>query len=237
MGSPHHLLGAELHPPLRNPQLLTLAHLGTSPGASLQPHPPTTITTVAFKTPLVKELWRTPSSGGHRTESLSSVHAGECGFPGTLLQLLHERYPTDHQSSIHLTGARPPAAPTRARAHTHCTEERIAKESARAVLGGVQPRLTGSRRHRDKCARSAAARSGRSTTFHQPSPQSLHPLLFHVRRGKPANLSGKRRGELEKWGAEGTSCSVTGTIPPPPHAVPGEPFARCWMHPHPNAGW
>lgn len=43
---PHHLLGAESLPSLRNPQILTLAQ----PGTNLQPRPPTTITTVAFKT-------------------------------------------------------------------------------------------------------------------------------------------------------------------------------------------
>ena len=82
-GGPHHLLGAELLSPLRNSQILTLAHLGTSPGANLQPHPPTTITTVAFKTPLVKEVRRTPSSGGHRTESLSALSMqGSAAFLG-----------------------------------------------------------------------------------------------------------------------------------------------------------
>lgn len=100
-----------------------------------------------------------------------------------------------------------------ARTHTHCTEERIAKESARAVLGCVRPRLPGSCGCRDKCARSAAARSGRSMTFHQTSPRSLHPLFFHVRRGKPANLSGKRRGELETGELKGPPVPSPGPFP------------------------
>lgn len=117
--------------------------------------------------------------------------------------------------------------PRHARAHTDCTEERIAKESARAVLeASGSGSSAGSRGRRDKCARSAAAGSGRSTTFHQASPQSLHPLLFHVRRGKPADLSGEQRGELGTGGLKGPSCPVTGTIPLPPRAVPGEPFVR-----------
>lgn len=76
---PHHLLGAESLPPLRNP----LNSPGTHPGTNLQPHPPTTITTVAFKRPLVKGVWRTPSSGGHRTESLKALSMqGSAAFPG-----------------------------------------------------------------------------------------------------------------------------------------------------------
>lgn len=114
VGGPWHLLGVESLPPLRHPQILTLAHPGTSPGANLQPHPPTTITTVAFKTPLVKR-------GSHplvgTAQSLSALSMQGCtAFPRTRLQLLRQRYPTDHPSSIQGTGARPPAAP--AQAHT-----------------------------------------------------------------------------------------------------------------------
>lgn len=82
-----------------------------------------------------------------------------------------------------------------------------------AVLGGPRPRLTGSCGHRDECARAAAACSGRSTIFHQTSPQSLHPLLFHIRRGKPANLSGKRRGELENGQLKGPPVLSPGLFP------------------------
>lgn len=114
-GGPHHLLGAESLPPLRNP----LNSPGIHPGTNLQPHPPTTITTAAFKKTFSKRGLEDPILrwAPHRV-SQSSVHAGKRSFPGTLLQLLHEHYPTDHQSSIHVTGARPAAAPTRAHTHT-----------------------------------------------------------------------------------------------------------------------
>lgn len=75
-----------------------------------------------------------------------------------------------------------------------------------AVLAGVGPGCWGS------SVWSAADRSGHSTTFHWASPASLHPLFFHVRRGKPADLRGD--GELSGREQQGAPAPPLGLLLP-----------------------
>lgn len=73
-----------------------------------------------------------------------------------------------------------------------------------ALLAGVGPGCWGS------SVWSAADRSGHSMTFHEASPASLHPLFFHVRRGKPADL--REDGELSGGEQQGAPVPPLGLL-------------------------
>lgn len=176
-----------------------------------------------------------PSSDGRRAESLSSVHAGEHGFPGTLLQLLRGCHPTDRSSSIHAREVRPAAAPTCA--GTRCTEERVAK-----VCENCRGRCPATVHGDPQALGQLCTVCSGSLWALEDSPPDIPAVIAPPPLPRTSRETSRPVGEAERragdWGAEVTSCPVTGTIPLSSCAVPHEHLYsdRCARSLHPHLG-